>query len=239
MSGVNHRALKIFGNHFGGRFRHPAFLRRHGFGPDVFLFRNLESGQVMYTQLPFPQAYNIKTQFQNPNWQNRLPDIRRDIWRPMAMAQLPSYPLAVELYESLVTLRHYRDKLFKKEANGWRKRNDDGNIWYSGQYRPTYSQEAVADLASVLNAFDVETKVLWDGVWRKGQDEFWKTSITHEELPAFNPRDSYSALRQLGYDHYLEFQQTEKEAYEAKKAAAGTGAEKPAEAASTAAAPAN
>lgn len=220
MSGVNHRALRIFGNHFGGRFRHPTWLQRHGFGPDVFLFRNLESGQVLYTQLPFTQAYNIKTQFQNPNWQNRLPDSRRDIWRPMAVAELPTYPLAVELYESLVTLRHQRDKLFKKEANSWRKRNEDGNIWYSGQYRPTYSQEAVADLASVLNAFDTPSTIHWDGVWRKGQDEYWKTHVSHEELPSFNPRDSYAALRKLGYEHFLVRQKTMKDEYLARKGAA-------------------
>lgn len=211
MSGLNHRKLKIFGNHFGGKLRQHRWLEKHAFGPDVFLFRNLESGQVLYTQVPFPQAFNIKTQFRNPNWENRLPDIRRDIWRPMAVAKLPTYPLAVECYNSLVELRTYRDITYKDKVNEWRKRNEDGNIWFSGQYRPTYSQEAVADLSSVLTAFKARATVYWDGQWRKGDDKYWNDLIKHEDLPAFNPRDSYAALRNLGYDHYLMYNETQKE----------------------------
>lgn len=206
---IEHRALRIFGNKFGGKFRHESFLRRHGFGPDVFLFRNLETGQVVYTQLPFVQPYNIKKQFQIPNWQNRLPDLRRDIWRPMAVAQLPTYPLAIECFESLVTLRHYRDKIQKQEANKYRMRNEDGNIWYSGQYRPTYTYEAVSDLSSVLDSFETNSNVFWDSQWRKGDESLWSKNVTHKDLPTFNPRDSYAALRELGYQHFLEAREDE------------------------------
>lgn len=52
---MNHRSKQIFDG-FVGRFRHSKWLHARGFGPDVFLFRNLESGQVMYTQLPFTQV---------------------------------------------------------------------------------------------------------------------------------------------------------------------------------------
>lgn len=200
MSGLNHRHLQIF-NKFVGKFRDATWLKNNGFGPDVYLFRNLESGQVLYTQLPYPQGYNIKKQFQRPNWQNKLPNIRQDIWRPMAVAELPSHDLAVELYDSLVQLRHYRDIVKRDEANKMRKKNEDGNIWYSAQYRPTYSQEAVADLSSVLDAFEEPSTVHWDGLWRKGDDKFWGTHISHTELPAICQKSPVPSLYQLTEEH--------------------------------------
>lgn len=141
-----------------------------------------------------------------------MPDPRRDIWRPMAVAQLPNYELAVECYESLVTLRHYRDKIHKDLANSWRKRNEDGNIWYSSQYRPTYTQEAVADLATVLEAFEGPATVHWESQWRRGDDKHWSSLITHEELPKYNSRDSSAVLRELGFQHYKEFEDARIEA---------------------------
>lgn len=62
---ITHRSREIFGG-FVGRFRHAEWLRKHAFGPDVFLFRNLETGQVLYTQLPFPQVrYRRDSGFQH------------------------------------------------------------------------------------------------------------------------------------------------------------------------------
>lgn len=130
----------------------------------------------------------------------------------MAVVQLPDYELAVECYESLVTLRHHRDKLQKDLSNSWRKRNEDGNIWFSGQYRPTYTQEAVADLASVLEGFESSAVVHWENQWRRGDDKHWSPLVKHEELPKYNPRDSVSVLRQLGYRHFQEFEDARVEA---------------------------
>ncbi|KAF5103226.1 hypothetical protein D0Z03_000270 [Geotrichum reessii] len=123
----------------------------------------------------------------------------------MAVAQLPSYELAVELYDSLVELRQQRDVTKRDLANSWRKRNYEGNIWNSGQYRPTYTQEAVADLAEVLNAFNTESTVYWESQWRRGDDKYWGSLIKHDDLPKFNPRDSYVVLRALGTKHFEEF----------------------------------
>lgn len=135
----------------------------------------------------------------------------------MAVAKLPSYELAVECYESLVTLRHYRDKVHKDLANSWRKRNEDGNIWYSSQYRPTYTQEAVADLASVLEAFEGPATVHWESQWRRGDDKHWSTFVKHEELPKYNARDSSAVLRELGFQHFKEFEDARVEANRQKQ----------------------
>lgn len=141
----------------------------------------------------------------------------------MAVAQLPSYELAVECYESLVTLRHYRDKVQKELSNSWRKRNEDGNIWYSSQFRPTYTQEAVADLASVLEGIESSATVHWENHWRRGDDKHWAPLIKHEELPKYNARDSANVLRQLGYQHFKEFEDARVEANRQKqKLAAAT-----------------
>lgn len=124
----------------------------------------------------------------------------------MAVAKLPDYSLAVECYDSLVELRHQRDVLKKDLANSWRKRNEDGNIWYSAQYRPTYTQEAVSDLSTVLDAFDTNTKVYWENQWRRGDDKYWNQQVEHIDLPKYNARDSYAMLRALGYEHYKEYE---------------------------------
>lgn len=34
------------------RYRPASWLRKNEFAPQVFLFRNMESGQVLYSQLP-------------------------------------------------------------------------------------------------------------------------------------------------------------------------------------------
>lgn len=151
----------------------------------------------------------------------------------MAVAQLPSYDLAIEAYESLVTLRHYRDKVQKDLANSWRKRNEDGNIWYSSQYRPTYTQEAVADLASVLEGLESPVTVYWENQWRRGDDKHWGSLVKHEELPKYNPRDSSTVLRQLGYEHYKAFEEARVEANRVKQKI-GTVSEEAAQAQPTA-----
>lgn len=206
-----------------GKFRRPGWLQKHRYGPNVFVFRNLETNQVLYTQTPFPQRYNIKKQFQGPNWQNRLPTTRNDLWRAMAVAQLPTYDAAVKLYENLVQLRHMRDRTHKDQANAWRKKNDDGNIWYFSQFRPTYTQETVADLVSSIehlniiqnggqkknsNGEVVNCKLHWEDPWRKGDESYWKpveSAVTHTEFPRYNPRERFVVLRQIADQSYADY----------------------------------
>lgn len=186
-----------------GKLRRPTWLRQHRYGPNVYIFRNLETNQVLYTQLPFPQQYNIKKQFQGPNWQNRLPSLRNDLWRPMAVAQTRTYESAVDLYEKLVQLRHMRDYTHNKQANAMRKKNKDGNIWYFSQFRPTYTQEAVADVISSLEHLNVPAKIHWEDAWRRGDQREWETvAVDHENMPRYNPRERHVVLRKIADESY-------------------------------------
>ncbi|CAN6628400.1 hypothetical protein TRVA0_011S02916 [Trichomonascus vanleenenianus] len=193
-----------------GKYRTPTWLRKHRYGPNVFVFRNLETNQVLYTQTPFPQPYNIRKQFQNPNWQNRLPSTRNDLWRAMAVAQLPTYEKAVDLYESLVQLRHMRDWTHRDQAMAWRKTNEDGNIWYSSQFRPTYTQEAVADIISALEHVQpAGAKIHWEDAWRRGESEHWQSvEVEHTEMPRYNPRERFVVLRDIADNSYTSFFQS-------------------------------
>lgn len=206
-----------------GKFRRPGWLQKHRYGPNVFVFRNLETNQVLYTQTPFPQRYNIKKQFQGPNWQNRLPTTRNDLWRAMAVAQLPTYDSAVKLYENLVQLRHMRDRTHKSQADAWRKKNDEGNIWYFSQFRPTYTQEAVADLVSslehlnVVNGAPLKCTLHWEDPWRRGDASHWQPleeTVQHAEFPRYNPRERFVVLRQIADQSYADYFRNK--AYEGK-----------------------
>ena len=90
----------------------------------------------------------------------------------MCVVNFNNYEYAIAAYKGLVDLRKTRDVVQKKEANEMRKKNDDGNIWYSGQFRPTYTQEAVADLTHVIDEFELEgTKIFWANEWHRGDDK--------------------------------------------------------------------
>uniref|UniRef100_A0A060SXI6 Large ribosomal subunit protein mL67 n=1 Tax=Blastobotrys adeninivorans TaxID=409370 RepID=A0A060SXI6_BLAAD len=186
-----------------GKYRRPNWLRNRRYGPNVFVFRNLETNQVLYTQTPFPQRYNIAKQFQGPNWQNRLPTTRNDLWRAMAVAQLPNYESAVHLYERLVQLRHMRDYTHRDVAMAMRKKNEDGNIWFYSQFRPTYTQEAVSDLISALEHLDVSAKIHWEDSWRRGDESHWEDiEVEHAEFPRYNPRERHVVLRKIADQSY-------------------------------------
>ncbi|CAH2353249.1 mitochondrial homologous recombination protein 1 [[Candida] railenensis] len=173
-------------------------LQKLNLAPQIFLFKNLFSGQVLYSQVPAYHQDQIDEQFVRPNWQNRKPSRRNDLWRIMAVAEFANYEYAVAAYEGLVQLRQARDTELKKDAQELRKKNEDGNIWYSGQYRPTYSQEAVADLSHVIDEFGLEnTKIMWENLWRKGEDEYWSEDVQHDSLPAHNPKHQTILLDEL------------------------------------------
>ena len=175
-----------------------AELERLGLAPQVFLFKNLFSGQVLYSQVPAYHQDQIDAQFIRPNWENRKPSRRNDLWRVMAVAEFSLYEYAVAAYKGLVHLRHLRDVELQKEAKAMRKKNDEGNVWYLGQYRPTYSQEAVADLGHVIDEFGLSgSKIFWENVWRKGGDEHWSADVEHEVLPPLNPKHQSIFLDEL------------------------------------------
>jgi hypothetical protein len=189
------------------RFRQAKWLASNGYGPQVFLFRNIESGQVLYSQLPTFTDYQIKTQFQRPNWQNRKPSLRRDIWRLMAVVDCNSYEGAVEVYENLVQLRSMRDLTLKDVAMKFRPRNKDGNIWYSAQFRPIYTQEAVADLASSIESAQAKSKIHWEDEWRKGELSNWDQELVeHTTIDRVALHTPKALLEQLKEKAKQEFQ---------------------------------
>lgn len=183
------------------------WLIQHNCGPNVFAFRNLESGQVVFSQSIHPKEEDIERQFQYANWQNKKPKTRKDVWRPMAVAQLPDHKTAVRFYVNLIALRQMRDRDDKTTANQWRKKSDDGNIWFYSQFRPTYTQEAVADLASASEAEDGAPVVIhWENEWRRGADSHWEgLNVTHRYIPRHNPREQHVVLKKLADSTFEKF----------------------------------
>ncbi|KAI0463854.1 hypothetical protein LJB42_002862 [Komagataella kurtzmanii] len=171
------------------KLRSAKWIQKNGFAPQVFLFRNIETNQVLYSQLPHISDYQIKQQFWRPNWQDRKPQKRRDIWRCMAVADFHNYDNALKAYHALVELRYLRQVTKKEEAMAMRRRNKDGNIWYSAQFRPVHSQEAVADLSTVIDEFNMPSKIYWESLWRRGDEKYWNKDLTtHEEMDLRDPR---------------------------------------------------
>lgn len=243
------KARQILGARIAqGGDKTPIELLKLNCGPQVFMFKNLFTGQVLYSQVPAYHQDQIDLQFPNPNWQNRKPARRNDLWRIMCVATFANHKYAVAAYKGLVQLRHARDIVQRDEARAMRKNNEDGNIWYSGQFRPTYAQEAVADLAHVIDEFGLEeTKVYWENEWRRGEDKYWNTEyVKHDTLPVFNPRDQTVMLDILREKSMKEFAKLRarvlaKEARAAAAAASSAEAkvDAPAEATTAEAAPAN
>lgn len=180
------------------RFRPSKWLQDKGYAPHVYMFRNLERGQVVYTQFPLVSQRQINLLFQRPNWDNKKPSTRRDLWKCMAVINLRDYDKSIQLFQNLGRLRYLRDILYAKENYKLRKKNEFGRVWYSGLFRPTFSQEAVADLRESLLKLnpvkDGKTKTLvnkddaitiyWEDPWRMGDvDKYWKNvlpNIEHE-----------------------------------------------------------
>jgi hypothetical protein len=201
------KARKIFGARIAKGKKAPHHLANLDLAPQVYLFKNMMTGQVLYSQVPGYHQDQIDQQFVKPNWQNRKPSRRNDLWRIMAVATFDNYEYAVAAFKGLVQLRQTRDVEQKTAANDLRRKNDEGNVWYSGQYRPTFSQEAVADLAHVIDEFELEnTKVHWENLWRKGDDKYWRGDLVdHETLPPFNPKDQTVMLDELRAKAVVEF----------------------------------
>lgn len=184
------KARKILGARIAQGEKSELELQQLKLAPQLFMFKNLFSGQVLYSQVPAYHQDQIDAQFLRPNWENRKPGRRNDLWRIMCVVNFANYEYAVAAYKGLLQLREARDIHLKKDAQAMRKKNDDGNTWFSGQYRPTYTQEAVADLAHVIDEFELDnTTAFWESLWRKGEDEHWRADLVqHDELPVFNPK---------------------------------------------------
>ncbi len=151
----------------------------------------------------------------------------------MAVAQFPTYDLATEAYESLVTLRHYREKVFRKKTEEMRRRDHFHNIAHYCQFRPTWSQEAVADLASVTQGLKNDSvaadpykvgfgkiKIYWEDEWRKGDLKHWVKEVEHTTFPRFNLREESVILQNLGEKIKQEFDEARVEANRRKQLAA-------------------
>ncbi|PRT52974.1 Mitochondrial ous recombination protein 1 [Wickerhamiella sorbophila] len=205
-----------------GGLRSARWLRTFQYGPLVTAFRNLESGQVMFTQTLHPQQFYIDQLFKWPNWQNKKPVVRKDIWRPLAVAELPTHEEAVQLYRSLVELRKMRDMTQRDQARAWRKKSPEGNVWFWNQYRPTYTHEAVSDLVSAMSAMGLDKATIhWEHAYRRGDDKHWEgLDVSHNELPRHNPREQHVVLNRLRIDSLERAKEIQAEATKAAQAAA-------------------
>lgn len=199
---------KVFGARIAETRKTAEDLQQLNLAPQVYLYKNMMTGQVLYSQVPGYHQNQIDEQFARPNWENRKPSRRNDLWRIMAVATFDSYDKAIGAFNGLLQLRSARDIELRAEAKAMRRKNNDGNIWFNGNYRPTYSQEAVADLSHVIDEFNlVDTKVYWENIWRKGEEKHWRTDLVeHEEIPAFNPKHSTVMLDELRIKALEEFE---------------------------------
>lgn len=127
----------------------------------------------------------------------------------MCVVDLGNYVDAVQLYQNLVRLRYMRDVLYAKENDKLRLKNEWGNVWNSGLFRPTFTQEAVADLRESLLKLDssgkdvdqnlLDATIYWEDAWRMGDKEKYWTPVlpnVHHELMerTFNTSREESAL---------------------------------------------
>ncbi|SMN20837.1 similar to Saccharomyces cerevisiae YDR296W MHR1 Protein involved in homologous recombination in mitochondria [Maudiozyma saulgeensis] len=172
------------------RFRPAQWLQKKGLAPHVYLFRNLEKGQVVYSQMPLVSQRQIDPLFLRPNWDNKKPSTRRDLWKCMAVVRVPSHLAAVQLFQNLSRLRYMRDVLYSRENDKLRMKNDMGRVWHSGHFRPGFAQEAVADLKESLLKLDDnsggEATIFWEDPWRMGDlEKYWTKelpSVKHEMI---------------------------------------------------------
>ncbi|KAL6949811.1 hypothetical protein ACO0QE_000473 [Hanseniaspora vineae] len=194
-------------------FRTARWLQKAGYAPQVFVFRNLESGQVCYSQLPtINPRYVNKLQFKQCNKLNRTPDFkRRDIWKAMCVINLTTYKDSIQVFQNLNRLRFLRDVQYKKQNDELRKKHC-GNVFQDGRYAPVFAQEAVADIKESLLKSGIEFSKVngneitlhWEDEWRKGDlDMFWNNDlpqVKHEmiERTLNTGREESVILKKLG-----------------------------------------
>ncbi|KAL6017090.1 mitochondrial recombination protein 1 [Candidozyma auris] len=210
------KARKILGARVAQGYKTKEDLQRLNMAPQVFMFKNLFSGQVLYSQVPAYHQDQIDASFPRPNWENRRPARRNDLWRVMCVVNFANYDYAIAAYDGLMKLRQVRDIHKAKEAKSMRRKNDEGNTWYYGQYRPSHSQEAIADLAHVIDEFELEnTKIFWENTWRKGDDSHWRLDlIEHDSLPPFTGKFQSVVLDEMrlrGLDFVKEIREATEE----------------------------
>ena len=192
------------------KFRNSFWLKSNNFAPQVYLFRNIESGQVIYSQTPHITKYQINQQFFRPNRENKKPLPRHDIWRPLAVAQFNNYFNSIKAYHALVELKYLRQVKLKDKAQNLRKLNNSNKIWCSGQYRPTYTMESTADLSTVideLKLFD-NCKIYWDGLWWRGDSKYWNNKIEHIDMERFGRREKFVILDEIRVKGLLDYQKS-------------------------------
>ena len=194
------------------------WLTKRQYPPYIYLFRHLERGQVVYSQTPFPTKQDIENLWPQPNQINKKPvyGTRRDLWKLMCLVQLPKPEWSLQLYRDLIHLRHLRDI---KGINTYRELNYFGQVWYSGQYRPVYAQEAIADLRECLLKGPVGTSnnnnnnkddnthlvtIYWEDLWRMGDKEkYWSDilpQVEHKQISRIGnmSREESGLLKLLG-----------------------------------------
>lgn len=208
------KARRVLGARLAQGPKTAAELAQLNLAPQLFVYKNLFLGQVLYSQVPGFHKEQIEQQFAKPNWENRRPARRNDLWRVMAVVNFANYDYAVAAYEGLLQLRAARDVHQQKANKAMRRLNEDGNTWYLGQYRPAHSQEAVADLAHVIDEFELDnTTAFWESLWRKGADEHWRTDLVqHETLPPFGAKHQTVMLDEMRRLALAAFAQPEPEA---------------------------
>ncbi|CCD24068.1 mitochondrial 54S ribosomal protein mL67 NDAI_0C04080 [Naumovozyma dairenensis CBS 421] len=175
------------------RFRPATWLKKSGYAPHVYLFRNLEQGQVLYSQLPQVTNHMIEKTFKKKvdSWMYKKPSTRRDLWKCMCVVNMKDYDDGVLLFQNLQRLRFLRDFAQLDKANEFRKKDSNGHVWYSGKFRPTFAQEAVADLRESLIKMQKHDKIeqekdtneidiYWEDPWRMGDlDKYWTPVLSN------------------------------------------------------------
>lgn len=201
------KARRVDGARIAQGFKTARELQQLQMAPQVYMFKNLFLGQVLYSQVPAFHQDQINEQFPKPTWENRRPSRRQDLWRVMCVVNFANYDYAVAAYKGLVKLREARDIVYAKEAKAMRKKDSDGNTWFLGQYRPTHAQEAVADLAHVIDEFGLEkTRAFWELLWRCGDELHWNAELVeHSALPAYNPKYQSVLLDEMRERGLLDF----------------------------------
>lgn len=169
----------------------------------VFVFRNKERGQIAYSLRPALSKSLLYDQFVRTNWQNRKPQVRDDLWTTMCVMAFENDKKAVSAFKELLRLKMLRDTVYKKEVNAMRPKNEEGNVWYSAQFRPVYAQEAVADMTSVIDYLQYHTMIFWEDEWRRGADKHWNKDLVQHELMD-RTRIQHPEMAMMGVEDYIQ-----------------------------------